>query len=85
MVECFQKCRTIFQRLLFGELSNNFHSCVIFVAACAQDMVNVSLRNEHRKSGVCCLDTLRFCDRFNLLGLCGEERELLTWRIFCQA
>ena len=43
------------------------------------------LRNEYRKSGGCRLDTLRFYNRFNLLGLCGEERELLTWRIFCQA
>ena len=73
MVECFQKCRTIFQRLLFGELSNDFHSCVIFVAACAQDVVNVSLRNEHRKSGGRLFHALRFYDRFNLLGFCREK------------
>ena len=73
VVECFQECRAIFQRFLLGELGNNFHSCVIFVAACAQNMVNVSLGNEHRKSGGCRLDTLRFCDRFNLLGFRWEE------------
>ena len=73
MVECFQKCRTIFQRLLFGELSNDFHSCVIFVAARAQDVVNVSLRNEHRKSGGRLFHALRFYDRFNLLGFCREK------------
>ena len=44
MVERFQECRTIFQRFLFGELGNNFHSCVIFVAARAQDMAGVLMR-----------------------------------------
>ena len=66
VVERFQECRTIFQRFLFGELGNNFHSCVMFVAARAQDMVNVSLRNEHRAIPQRKRCQTAECDKINL-------------------
>ena len=64
-----RKCRAFFQRFLFGKLCGNSHSCRVRVAACAQDMVNIVLRDEHRKSGGCLCCTLRFCDELNLFAL----------------
>ena len=51
VVERFQKCSAILQRFLLGELCGNSHSRIFFVAARAQNMINIILRNEHRKSG----------------------------------
>ena len=67
IVEIFEKCRAIRYGLLLGELSGNFHACFIRITARAQDVVNIILRNEHRKSGGCY--TLRFCDGLNLFCL----------------
>ena len=51
VVERFQKCSAILQRFLLGELCGNSHSRIFFVSARAQNMVNIILRNERRKSG----------------------------------
>ena len=59
IVEIFEKCRAILYGLLLGELCGNFHACFIRIAARAQDVVNIVLRNEHRKSGGRIIDALR--------------------------
>ena len=69
VVERFQKYRAFLQRLLLGKLCGYSHSRIFFVAACAQNMVNIVLRNEHRKSGGCLRYTLRYCDGLNLFCL----------------
>ena len=67
VVKSFQKCCAFRQRLLFGKLCGYSHSRIFFIATHAQDVVNIILRNEHRKSGGCY--TLRFCDGLNLFCL----------------
>ena len=69
VVKSFQKCRAFLQRLLLGKLCGYSHSRIFFIAAHAQDVVNVVLRNEHRKSGGCLRYTLRFRDGLNLFCL----------------
>ena len=76
VVKSLQKCRAFLQRLLLGKLCGYSHSRIFFVAARAQNVVNIILRNEHRKSGGCLRYTLRFCDGLNLFCLWGEEGHL---------
>ena len=70
----FQKCRAIFYGLLLGELRDNFHPCFIRIAACAQEVIHLILRNEHRKSGG--LNALRVVDLRDLSFFRWEEAQL---------
>ena len=72
----------LFQRLLFGKLRNEDHAMVAGVAAGAQNVVNILLRQ--RKSEGCKDRTLRFHEVIDLFCLVGDgvgsipEGQLLT-------
>ena len=86
IVEIFEKSRAIRYGLLLGELSGNFHACFIRIAACAQDVVNIVLQNERRKSGGRIIDALRCVDICNLFLFRRKQAHLICrcgLRRFC--
>ena len=80
VVEIFEKCRAILYGLLLGELCGNFHACFIRIAACAQDVVDIVLRNEHGKSGVRRINALRCVDIRNLFLFRRKQAHLICRR-----